>query len=224
MDKSISEKLLQDTQTYDIDNFTLLDLLDEIDLIADPAIKSFVRSILIRADAFWVATASIVEDTHPPDEYHEGGLVLHTKRVVRAATLMANTFDCQPSDYDILLAAALLHDVTKAVWRDETKQEILHDAMHAYTVDSFVEWCLLEDQGKSEGAKNTTLNITLDTLHQILRLIRCSHGVYSIIPETLPVTPLEKALHIADLIASDIHHIADGKEIVEERWHPKIGI
>lgn len=223
-DKSISEKLLNTTEIYDLDNFTLLDLLDEIDIIVDPAIKSFVRSILIKADAFWYAASTIVETAHPPDEYGEGGLVLHTKRVVRTAIMIANTFDCQPTEFDILVAAALLHDVTKPVWRDDEKKTILHDIMHPYTVDSFVEWALQEDQSKTDADINTTLNITEEVLHQILRLIRCSHGVWSPIPETLPVTQLERALHIADLIASNIHHIVDGKDVVEERWHPKIEI
>jgi HD superfamily phosphohydrolase YqeK len=222
MDKSISEKLLETTEAYDIDNFALLDLLEEIEIITDPSIKSFIRSVLTKADAFWQASSTIVESAHPPDEYFAGGLVLHTKRVVRTAIMIANTFECQPAEFDILIAAALLHDITKAVWRDDTKNEILHDTMHSYTVDSFVEWCLQDDQSKSDTAKNNALNITEEILHQILRLIRCSHGVWSPIPETLPITQLERALHIADLIASNVHHIIDGKEIVQERWHPKI--
>lgn len=224
IDKSISEKLLDTTEVYDIDSFTLLDLLEEIDIIADPTIKSFVRSVLIKADAFWHASSTIIEMAHPPDEYGDGGLVLHTKRVVRTAILIANTFDCQPVEFDILVAAALLHDVTKPVWKDDEKNSILHDAMHPYTVDSFVEWALQSDQLKSEIDINNTLNLTEDVLNQILRLIRCSHGVWSPIPETLPITQLERALHIADLIASNIHHIIDGKDVVEERWHPKIEI
>lgn len=221
MGKSISEKLLEKADVVNIDNLILSDLLEEIDIISDPTIKGLVRSVLTRAESFWYATSTIIEGAHPPDEYTEGGLVTHTKRVVRAAILIANTFDCSPADFNILIAAALLHDVTKTVWENSDQNNIVHDPMHPYTVDSFVEWCLSDDQKKSEAELNNGLDVSEEALHQILRLIRCSHGVWSPIPETLPMTPLEKALHVADLIASNIHHIVDGKEIVGERWNIK---
>lgn len=218
MNKSISEKLLENSERTSLQDALLMDLLDEIDLIADPSIKAFVKSVLVRAETFWKAPSSIADDLHPPDEWCEGGLVLHTKRVVRTALLISNSFECSSNEFDCLIAAALIHDVTRAIWRDKEKTGFIQDSMHPYTVDSFVEWSMLDDRDKSEDAEFNTLEVSEESSALILRLVRCSHGIWSPIQETIPITFLEKALHVADLIATNLHHIIDGKDILEKRW------
>lgn len=217
--KSLSESLLKTSASDDnesINNF----LHEEINLITDPIIKSFVESVLTKAVPFWKSPATFTPEMHPPDEYFDGGLCLHTKRVVRVAALLISTYDCSQEDFNCLIAAAILHDVTKALAKtnNEEIEEIFHDTMHPYTVDNFINWCRTEDSLNADDSQPNTLLITEDQLYLILRLIRCSHGPWSPIPETIPSSSLEKILHMSDLIASSVHKIIDGSEIVESRW------
>lgn len=217
-DKSISEALLEEAQTATIEDFILKDLYEEIELINDPRIKSFVRSTLLKADAFWISAATLDNITHPPDERIEGGMILHTQRVVRIAFMLTQTIEVSRLNVDMLLAAALLHDITKAVWKDESRTEIVHDPMHPYTINAYIAWCSSQDKALPEFGKSNVIDIPIEILNQILRLIRCSHGIFSPIPETIPTTALEKVLHMADLIATNLHFIIDGERTVENRW------
>jgi len=205
--KSISETFLKEEKERK-ESLSGLDIskLDyEIDLISDPKIKKFVRFLLKNAPAFWIAPASTTQGLHPEDEECSGGLVLHTKRVVKIIVLLSSSLDIVSSvDIDCLIAAALLHDISKFVTDEETQQIVL-DPMHPYTVDKYVEWSISECLSNGKAYEDTTIEIDRDAIELILRLIRCSHGVWSQIPETIPSSPLEKALHEADLIASNIH-------------------
>jgi hypothetical protein len=219
--KSLSEAVLNKAQEIEKQDGPLMDLIDEIDTINDATIRSFVKSVLHRGDAFWYSPSSYIPGHHPPDEMENGGLVLHTKRVVRCALLLTNTFECSPTEQDCLVAAALLHDATKAIWRGDQQEEIFHDQLHAYTVDTFIQWCKQEDAKNTDASKPNTIDIHDDVLAVILRLIRCSHGEWSAIPETFPITPLEKALHTADFISTNLHLIADGMDSDYLRWIPQ---
>jgi hypothetical protein len=221
MTKSLSETILKakkDQNSLVNDFFN-----EELNLITDPIIRSFVESVLIKATPFWRSPASLAPEMHPPDEYDELGLCLHTKRVVRVAALLISTYDCSQEDFNCLVAAALLHDITKALSKDRDEDDdeepvVFHDAMHPYTVDNFVNWCRTEDSLTADESQPNTLLIPEEQLFLILRLIRCSHGPWSPIPETIPSSSLEKILHMADLVASTIHRIIDGQEVRESRW------
>lgn len=222
MNKSLSDIILNsgDNDAKNEDD-QLEPLSDEIDLIIDPKIKSFVKSVLLRASPFWASASSVnAPEAHPPDEDKPGGLVLHTKRVVRAVRLLMQTYDYSTSDRDNMIAAALLHDCTKAIWANDERTEIVHDILHPYTLDTFIEWCIGEDTIHADSSRYHTLDISIDTIQSILRLVRCSHGPWSPIPETIPVTSTEKLLHIADLLASNIHNVIDGPVPQEYRWIP----
>ncbi len=215
--KSLSEAILgRDEQDYN--ELVLGPLADEIDTITDPSIRSFVKSLLLKADAFWFAQASIKTDLHPPDEYVEGGLVLHTKRVVHTILLLTNTFDCTTSEQDHLVAAALLHDVTKCLWKDPDHSEILFDEMHAYTIDRYVDFCREQDINSSDSSQPNSLEIADESIAIITRLIRVSHGMFSPIPETVPVSEMENLLHYADFLATNVHHMVDGIHVDMDRW------
>lgn len=220
MNKKTLTDLILETGASGQEDHGIYDLTDEIDTIKDPHISNFVKSILIQSNGFWISPATLDKQTHPPDEWGTGGLVLHTKRVVRVSLILVNTFECSPYELDVLTAAAILHDVTKAVYKTETN-EIFHDMMHPYTVDSFVEYCRDYDEKVADASQPNTIGIDYDTLNAILRLIRCSHGNWSMIPETVPITVLERTLHAADLIATNIHILADGFEFDEDQWQVK---
>lgn len=191
----------------------------EIDCISDSRIRSFVRAILNTVDAFWYSPSSFSEGIHPPDELGPEGLVLHTKRTFRAVAFIVASLQLSPAELDCILAATLLHDVTKAYWIDEEQKIIGHDPMHPYTVDALVKMKILEDQDKNVNPPNpNTLEIEPNDLDFILKLIRFSHGMFSIIPETVPSNELENIVHTADMFATHLHVIIDGTEVNKERW------
>jgi len=210
--ESLSESFLKNTIINDSDDgdIDISYLEPEIELINDPHIKTFVRFLLKNAIPFWRAPASLSPGVHPQDEEGELGLALHTKRVVRICMLLIDTIQLdQPLSMDYLIASALLHDVTKFCL-DVDKQELIYDPMHPYTVDKYADWARLESASRTSGQEDNALEIDDESLAVIMRIIRCSHGIWSPIPETIPIGILEKTLHEADLMAANLHYIVDG--------------
>jgi len=115
---SILDEILnkeKDSISIGEENTILKPLLEEIDYISDDNIKRGVKSILLRADSFWVIPSSFSGKYHPADEHNNGGNLLHTKRVVRAASVISDSYSLSIEEKDIVFAACLLHDVTKGI-------------------------------------------------------------------------------------------------------------
>lgn len=84
------------------------------DLIMDPAIKAMVHQGLEGCDKeFFTAASSKSGMFHPADEINEGGLALHTARVVTMGEHLGEFFDLEPREKDILRAGLILHDSVK---------------------------------------------------------------------------------------------------------------
>lgn len=219
-DKLLDELLNEQVDYLEMEDKVLAPLLDEINLINDSGIKQFVRSLLLKQTSFWLIPSSFSGLHHPPDERGASGNVLHTKRVVRVVMLLSNSQDRSTTEKDILIAAALLHDITKG--RDHADGIIRYDEFHPYTVETAVDWARMEDEKMiQEGGTSSSLWIDQEALTQILRLVRCHMGTWSPIPETVPLSTLEWMLHHADLIASKLHWIIDGDDVLEARWKRK---
>lgn len=201
--------------SLDSENDRLAPLLPEIDLIVNESIRSFVRSVLLKADIFWLIPASFSGKHHPPDEHGEGGNVLHTKRVTRVVRLICESQERDQFETDMMLAAAILHDLTKGVlWGDGT---IAYDPLHPITAERFIALAREHDQVLATDATSSMLDLEDEVIFAILRMIRCSHGPWSAIPELVPVTTMEWNIHLADRIASKLHLITD-EEVLLERW------
>lgn len=192
-------------------------LLEEIDLILDENIKSFVRSILYKADSFWQIPASFSGKHHPVDEHGVGGNVLHTKRAVRVARILCESYSLLQEEKDMVIAAMLLHDITKGIKKPES-DDYQYDPMHPYTVGLFVRKCQEEDKNYASELQSSTLFLSEDIVQSILRLVRCHLGPWSPVPETIPVTYLDMIVHISDNVASKLHQIVDGENVIKSRW------
>ena len=201
----------------DGENEKLAPLIDEIDLIQDPGIASFVRAMLLRADVFWKIPSSFSGHHHPPDEHGEGGNVLHTKRVVRIVKYLAEAQERDQFETDQLIAAAILHDLTKGVVWGEGN--VGYDPLHPITVDRFYQMVRNENRSGGDDQASTTLDIEDEVVYSILRMVRCSHGRWGAIPEVMPITLFESTLHWADYLSANLHYIID-KEPDESRWLP----
>lgn len=219
-DKLLEELLKSASETQSVLGFEeedkkLAPLLDEINLIEDHAIRFYVRSVLLDHPTFWVGPASIKH--HPPDEKGPGGNVLHAKRVARVAEILCDSQERSSYEKDIVIAAALLHDLTKLVKTPDGEWEI--DKMHPYTVEAYVKQVFQRDNDLyNEVTRSTTLYLDDEIEALILRLVRCHLGIWSPVPETIPVTTLDWMLHWADNIASKLHYIVDGPDYRVERW------
>jgi hypothetical protein len=217
--KSILDEIIESdsNQSYDNENEILKPLLDEIELIEDESIKSFVRSCLIKAKSFWIVPSSFSGKYHPPDEHGPGGNVLHTKRVVRVANSMCESHSVINEERDVVLAACLLHDVTKGI-ENSSSENFEYDPMHPYTVGAFVSKCVDHDKEYGTDDCSSCLFLSEEAVNTILRLVRCHLGPWSPVPETFPITYLDYIVHVADNIASKIHLYIQDSELMNEKW------
>lgn len=206
----------------------LYPLLDCIKLINDEGMRQFVRAVLLEAPAvFWTQPANTAETLSPLDERLDGGMVLRVERMARACLYIANAHGLSHYEEDLMIAAALIHAVTRFV---PTQHSVQQDPMYPYTVDSFVqqvryEYATQHEQytlGESDDSqiiyRSSPLEIEEEDLMTIMRLIRCHRGQMSPIPETIPVTTLEWAFHVAYYVVCNLHFIVDGDDIKESRW------
>lgn len=220
--KDVLDDILSQQDNYlsqtDKENYVLEPLLDMINEINDTGIRSFVRAMLLKNDPFWHIPSSFDEDEiSVPDEATPTGNVLHTLRVCRIVKVMMESYDLGDTDNDIMMAAALLHDLTKAIQSEETF-DYEYDPYHPYTVDAFYIEVNKYDQKYSADNESTTLYIDEASAKRIMRLIRCHRGPDSPIPETYPTDDMELMLHHADSIAHNLAYIIDGDEWKEDRW------
>jgi hypothetical protein len=215
----LDEILNKESESISLEEETkiLKPLEEEIEMISDISIKSFVKSILLRVEGFWKIPSSFSGKYHPPDEHNEGGNVLHTKRVLRAAKVISDSYSLSSEERDLVYAACLLHDITKGVL-DSDKGYFHYDPMHPYTVGMFVEKCQQYDKKYAGESQSSTLFVSEETVQSILRLVRCHLGPWSPVPETVPITYLDIIVHLSDNLASKLHYLVDGDEIVEQRW------
>ncbi len=219
MGKSILDDILKEDTSNQItqEDEYLAPLLGEIGQIDDEGIKSFVRSLLLKASTFWEIPSSFSGRYHPPDEHGPGGNVLHTKRVVRVAEVISDSYALSVEERDLIIAACLLHDVTKGVPSEEAGM-FQYDPMHPYTVNKFVSDCIRHDKEYANDSHSSTLFISEENVQSILRLVRCHLGPWSPVPETYPITYMDYIVHLADNIASKVHVIIEDSQLINDRW------
>jgi hypothetical protein len=188
-------------------------LADYIDHIFDPKIKSFTKFLLANSDGFWIAPVDNPDNdnTFPPDEYEPGGLVRSTRRAARSFIYLSSCMNFSIEESDCGVAALLLRNCTKPLQASPAKGEYMFDPFHLYTIDSFIDRCLVQAQQNQEDT-GSVLEIAEEALALITRLIHTSDGIYSIIPETFPNSALEKTVHMATLMGSLCHDILDGEK------------
>lgn len=220
MTKSILDEILVDKNSNalsKIEDEKLQPLIDEINLISDDAIKSFVRSVLFKAENFWDIPSSFSGKYHPNDEHGTGGNVIHTKRVTRIAAIFADSYTLSAEEKDIVIAASLLHDVCKGI-KDSHDSVVRYDPMHPYAVGKFVDKCRLHDKKIASESDSSTLYLSEDVVQSILRLVRCHLGPWSPVPETYPITYLDFIVHLADNVASKIHLVIQDSDLINPKW------
>lgn len=78
--------------------------------ITDSRFSNFIMACLDKFPSyFWICPSSN-EKYHPVDERSEGGLVLHTRRVIRMCLHFSEMYGLNLWQTDVLICAAILHD------------------------------------------------------------------------------------------------------------------
>lgn len=216
LDALLSNSVDEAHPEFEKENQVLAPLLNEINLIKDQGVRSLVRAVLFKTSKFWDMPGG--KEHHPPDERGPGGNIIHTQRVVRICNILIDSFSAIEVERDVLIAAAILHDVTKYVdWAGNG--EFKYDRMHPYTVTLLVEDIRKEEEKYSSlSPRSFVRDCDPDIVETILQIVRRHLGPWSPVPETYPYSMADWALHLSDHIASKLHEITDS-EIQEWRWN-----
>lgn len=92
-------------------NYQKQGLEEELEKFTDLSIRGFVQGCIEDFPTyFWTAPASGTGQWHDEEENLEGGLVTHTKRVVRLVEELSHFYGLNYWERDVLIAAAILHD------------------------------------------------------------------------------------------------------------------
>lgn len=171
---------------------------NELNDIKDAKLQAFAVKLLTNApDYFFTVPASSSGKYHPYFAREEGGLVKHTRCVVFYAECNAESFDFDPHLKDLVIIAALAHDIKKQGDNNYGKHTVWEHPELAYNF-------ILETQ------KNNPDLITVEDATIIANAILCHMGKWSHHPEftrgkkayPMPVTLFDYALQSADYMAS----------------------
>jgi len=91
---------------------------NELSEIESTSLSMFTKYVLLRAPEYWWEVESSRRH-HFPDERKKHGRVLHAKRALRVSMALCEVESIIDIDRDIVLSAALLHDI--CVWGEEDK-------------------------------------------------------------------------------------------------------
>lgn len=200
-------------ERFHLESRQLTPLMNEINLIKNEAVQNFVRAMLLEVNPiFWSIEADVQEDgldSHPIDEYDEHGMVRHTQRVVRAVDILSDAYGLEEDERDLVIAAALLHDVTKVVVDPQTGYHE-YDPMHAYTVGLFMDKVKVKNIMRGDESQSSVMYLSDEITAQIMRLIRVHQGLKSVVPETIPLLTCEMVIHLAEVVATNLEKILVG--------------
>lgn len=172
---------------------------EELNQISDEKLRSFVTYCLDNAPKyFYHIPASSSGKYHPKQDLGEGGLVRHTKAVVKVGLdLLGCEQFVEDNNYnrDIVISAGLLHDLLKSGTTD-TGHTIFE---HPKLAVKFIGECMNNYKNKKD--------LQIPIMYSIIRCVERHMGKWNTNKERnqklyKPETPIEKLVHLADYIAS----------------------
>ena len=171
--------------------------VNELNYIKNQNFKKFAEELIGSADDyFFVVPASSSGKYHPSFSLGEGGLVRHTRCVAYFAQAMAESLNLSQEDSDLLIIAALAHDIKKQ--GDNTGHTVREHPLLASTYICEIMNKFSEDI------------ITNEQVQKICGAVVSHMGKWEHLPEytrgkeayPMPNNDFEKALQAADYIAS----------------------
>lgn len=174
-------------------------MVDEINTIKNADDRRFAFTLLNSVpNYFFSAPASSSGKYHPKDDLGEGGLVRHSIRVARMLGHLLEPygyFDFNEEQKDLLKIAALFHDCMKSGTQEEYEQGKHTKFLHPLYASNFIM-----TQSVLMGFDyNDALFISSAIISHMGQWNTSKNG-----PGKLPTpeTPAQKALHLADYLAS----------------------
>ena len=167
---------------------------DELSLISDKNIKDFVKACIAAAPdyVFEDCPSSTTGKYHPIDEIAPDGTILHTKRVFAVAYDLARGLDVE-SERDIILAAALLHDLVKQGHKRSGHTVHNHPQLMADMMTK-----IYEEQGFRD-------KLAVEVIQKMYWAVAFHYGPWTNKSFKKPMTDytmIELAVYIADYISS----------------------
>lgn len=164
--------------------------INELNDITEEKIRKFAEILIENADDyFFEIAASTTGKYHPQFDLGVGGLVRHTRCVAFMAECEAKSRMFSEHDTNLLIVAALAHDIKK-----------LGDGSGQYTVGDHPKWASDYVMATFENNKSLLTKKDVTTISSIVMSHMGQWGQKDGMP--LPKTELEKALQAADYIAS----------------------
>lgn len=171
---------------------------NELNDINDQKLQSFAIKLLTEApDYFFTVPASSSGKYHPYFAREENGLIKHTRCVVFFAECNAESFNFDSYTKDMLIIAAIAHDIKKQGNNNYGKHTVWEhpELAHDYILEMQVKYPDL---------------ISLENATIIANAILCHMGKWSHLPEytrgkkayPLPTSMFDYALQSADYMAS----------------------
>jgi uncharacterized protein (DUF3820 family) len=171
--------------------------INEINDIKDSNLRAFATELIASApDYFFIVPASSSGKYHPPFDLGEGGLVRHTRCVAFIAKSVAESYCYNDRDTDMLIVAALAHDIQKQGSGDGKHTVWEHPELAMKYV-----WDIYE---------SNKFDIPKGDIEKIANAVHSHMGKWGNNPSFLkgnkplpmPKTEFEMALQVSDYIAS----------------------
>lgn len=171
----------------------------EFEMIQDEDLKMTVKAYFDEKVPayFWFDGASSSGKYHPQFSQKVGGLVRHTKAVVRFAEELCRAYDeIDEADRDYIIVACLIHDTIKYGFDDEIDTKFYKN--HA--------------ENSAEAFRNFALNeCDLQIDECVYQAIKRHMGKWG---KDKPETLIDNIVHLADYVAS--RNFIDIPEIIQE--------
>ena len=164
--------------------------VNELNDITEEKVRKFAEILIENADDyFFEIAASTTGKYHPQFDLGNGGLVRHTRCVTFMAECEAKSRMFSEHDTNLLIVAALVHDMKK-----------LGDGSGQYTVGDHPKWAYDYVMNTCEGNKGLITKKDATIIANAAYSHMGQWGEKDGMP--LPKTEIEKALQAADYIAS----------------------
>lgn len=167
---------------------------NELNLIFDKTIKNFVKACMDEApDYIWQdCPSSSSGKYHPLTELSWDGTLIHTKKVVALAYDLARGLDIE-EDRDIVVAAALLHDLAKQGYKKSGHTVHNHPQLMADMMTKVYE---------EQGFRGKLPIETIQKMYWAVCYHYGSWGSKEIKKPMSEYTMIELAVYVADYISS----------------------
>ena len=172
----------------------------EIGLIQHEGLRTLVQNVLEACPTcFWFMPSSTSGKYHPAISLGQGGLIRHTRAVVRFALHLLDLEGIPAGHpwHDTVLAACILHDCCKHA-DGEQHTAFDHPLRAAQLIDAEATLLACSDDSLIKPA----------TVRSLCNMVRAHMGRWNTsrhhpgIELPTPLTPLERLVHTADYLAS----------------------